>query len=102
MEGAAHGMARVEGSHEPWAARMALPWGKAELLFMCQKSNKQKAGGIEEVWGGGSYFLDPDYFLGSFQREEKKTMRPSLSRKSPLRASGPILEASKVRPRNTR
>lgn len=75
---------------------------EAELLFVCQESNKQKAGWIEEVWGGGSYFLDPDRFLGSFQKEEKKSMRASLSRKSPLRASGPILETSKVRPRNTR
>lgn len=41
------------------------------VLWQEKSNNQQEAGRVEEIWGGGSYLLDPGHLLGSSQREEK-------------------------------
>lgn len=50
---------------------------------MCQESNKQQAGRIEEVWGGESYILGPDHFL-DFSRGKRRKAWDQVWAKSHL------------------
>lgn len=64
LEGAQGGLGRKDSTALGREAELVVLWQE-------KSNNQQEAGRVEEVWGGGSYFLDPDHLLGSSQREEK-------------------------------